>query len=310
MNIVSIDGCLSVPADATSDALPSAVNTRLIVPNNTSVILTANGSLLYTNVCSSVTNTYVGTGTINSTVRISACSSPSTYTATGIYSTSCCAIGSSYLNYVTSGNMLCTPDGLQQLQKYKKQIVPKRTKASIKRALKLMFNMGFEEEAKIFLKGESIEISHPDSVFKFVITKYKDSIIHRTEYPGYSTPYKLELYTKSDVFIAKLCIYMEDTPMLDQVLGVALFIKSGDESRILKQANWFTLSDDKELRQQLALRHPELSTKLKIKIGQSYDEPCNPSDNQVSRRENSQRSGFTVDSISGEVLTNSAYITA
>ena len=142
-------------------------------------------------------------------------------------------------------------------------VAPKKSiKNSIKRSLKLMMGMGFEEEVMIFLGGESIEICHPDSLFKFRITKKYNSIVRHTEYPGRSTPYNLELLTKGDHFIARLCVYMEDTPVLDQVFGVAMFIKSGSEEMILKQANWFALTNDDELKDIIALEYPHLADKV------------------------------------------------
>lgn len=161
-------------------------------------------------------------------------------------------------------NVNNTPVDWSKVRKMVAPVVKKSTKASIKRALKLMIGMGFEEDVRVFLNGDSIEVSHPDSLLKFVITKYNDSLIRRTEYPGYSTPYKLELYTKSDVHVANLCVYMKETPVLDQVLGVAMFIKSGSEEMILKQANWSALTLDMELREILALEYPYLSDKLRL----------------------------------------------
>ena len=164
----------------------------------------------------------------------------------------------------TSGNYINTPVDWSQVRKMVAPVVKKSTKSAIKRALKLMIGMGFEEDVRIFLNGDSIEVAHPDSLLKFVITKYNDSLIRRTEYPGYSTPYKLELYTKSNVHVANLCVYMKETPVLDQVLGVAMFIKSGSEEMILKQANWSSLTSDMELREILALEYPYLTDKLRL----------------------------------------------
>jgi hypothetical protein len=152
-------------------------------------------------------------------------------------------------------------DTLRHYAPYIRPPVEKKTKSAIKRALKLIANVGFEEDAKIFLKGSTIEVSHPDSLFKFVLKK-SGSIINRTEHPGNSTPYSLSLYTKSDVYVARLCVYMPETPVLDQVLAVAMFIKSGSEEMILRQANWFSLSNDEELKDIIALEYPELSRKL------------------------------------------------
>lgn len=139
----------------------------------------------------------------------------------------------------------------------------KKAKGSIKRALKLMCNIGFEEEARIFLRGDTIEVSHPDSLLKFVISKRPNSLIQRTLSPGYSTPYELSVYTKSDVYVAKLCVYMDKTPILDQVMALAMFIKSGSEEEILKAANWFSKSNDPELFEIITLEYPYLKSKLR-----------------------------------------------
>ena len=76
-------------------------------------------------------------------------------------------------------------------------------------------------------------------------------------------PYKLELYTKTDVHVADLCVYMQDTPVLDQILALSLFIKSGEEDYILEKANWSIRNCDAVLRQAILLENPSLSSKLK-----------------------------------------------
>lgn len=138
----------------------------------------------------------------------------------------------------------------------------KKAKPSIKRALRLMANFGMEEDVRVFMSGGRIEVSHPDSLFKFVIEKGKKSLIEHTVRPGFSTPYTLSLYTKSDVHVANLCVYLRDTPVLDQILAISMFIKTGNEEEILKKANFFSLSDDLETRSIISLEKPELSRKL------------------------------------------------
>jgi hypothetical protein len=276
-------------------SVASAATNSVIVP---SISSTATG---YLSVATGAFNgTGVITGTVNSVIVPSG-TILSTSTVSGTFTTYRNRIYYDYCSYV--GGWACNPDSTNIIKKYKKQIVPKRTKSSIKRALKLMFNMGFEEEARIFLNGDSIEVSHPDSEFKFVITKYNNSLIHRTEYPGCSTPYQLELYTKTNVFIAKLCIYMEGTPVLDQVLGVALFIKSGDESKILRKANWLSLSNNMELREQLALSYPDLTSKLRITTRYHDHDDCDNATGVLCTPEASQ-SGITINSTSGIMYSN------
>ena len=132
-----------------------------------------------------------------------------------------------------------------------------RAKTSIKKALKLIDNVGFGNEVRVFLGGDSIEVSHPDSAFKFVLTK-PYSVIDKTLSPGASTPYKLELYTKTDVHVADLCVYMKDTPVLDQVLAITMFIRAGDEEMVMAKANWSRRTGNREVIKLLQHHYPTL----------------------------------------------------
>lgn len=147
-----------------------------------------------------------------------------------------------------------------------------RAKGAIKRALKLIDSVGFGNDIRMFLRGDSIEISHPASLFKFIIHKQPyNGVIEKTIHVGIGTPYKLDLYTKTDVFVASLCVYLKDTPILDQILAVTMFIKSGDEDIILKQANWFHLTGDEDTVLEVVVNHPELEDKLRLqRFGPRY----------------------------------------
>lgn len=143
-------------------------------------------------------------------------------------------------------------------------LIKKSIKSSIKRALKLMSNFGMEEDVRIFLGGDDIEVSHPDSLFKFVISKKPNSILRYTEHCGHHTPYNLSLYTKSDIFVADLCVYFEQTPIFDQILAISMFIKCGDEDLLLNKANWNSLTDNKEITFLLAETSPMIKDKLRL----------------------------------------------
>lgn len=142
-------------------------------------------------------------------------------------------------------------------------LIKKSIRNSIKRALSLWSNFGMEEDARIFLGGDSIEVSHPDSLFKFVMKKSR-SLIAGTSYPGVSVPYQLDLYTKSNVHVADLCVYMDDTPMLDQLFALTMFVKSGNEAELLREANFRRLTQDRELREIIALECPYLEKKMRL----------------------------------------------
>lgn len=143
------------------------------------------------------------------------------------------------------------------------QPVKKFVKNSIKRALKLLDNFGMEQDTKIFLKGDEVEISHPESLFKFVITKRKyGNIISATERPLRSVPFTLELFTKNGIHLANLCVYAEETPMLDQLFMVAMYVKSGNEEDLLRKANFFSITQDKALKELIVSEVDYLAPKL------------------------------------------------
>ena len=178
---------------------------------------------------------------------------------------------SNWVYYSTPSSWKPTPEQLALEAKYKREqqrqhaIKVQHAKGSIKRALKLMDNVGFGNEVKVFLGGSSVEVSHPDSMFKFLLSRsrYAGLIDKTINTSGHMIPYKLELYTKTDVHVADLCVYMQDTPVLDQILALSLFIKSGEEDYILEKANWSIRNCDAVLRQAILLENPSLSSKLK-----------------------------------------------
>lgn len=141
--------------------------------------------------------------------------------------------------------------------------VGKAAKSSIKRAIKLLDNFGMEKDTKIFLSGDEIEVSHPDSLFKFVITKRDYSnILRNAERPPASVPFKLELFTKTGLHIANLCVYAEDTPMLDNLFMVAMFVKTGNEEDLLRKANFFSITQDSALKELIVSEVDYLEPKL------------------------------------------------
>lgn len=136
-----------------------------------------------------------------------------------------------------------------------------KARSAIKKALKLIDNMGFGDEIRVFIGGDEIVIDNPDSIFKFVL-KRGASLIERTINPGFSTPYSLELLTKDDVHVTNLCVYMKNTPVFDQILAVALYIKTGNEEDVLEKANWFNRTNDPGVRRLVHDYNPRLSAKL------------------------------------------------
>ena len=157
----------------------------------------------------------------------------------------------------------------QQKRKYERdrRVSIHKAKSSIKKALKLIDNMGFGDEIRVFIGGDEIVIDNPQSIFKFVL-KRGQSIIEKTINPGYSTPYKLELLTKDDIHVSNLCVYLKDTPVLDQILAVALYIKTGNEEDVLEKANWFGITRDEGVKQLVYDYNPNLARKIGYRLEQ------------------------------------------
>lgn len=126
-----------------------------------------------------------------------------------------------------------------QTVKPKVPFIHKSTRNSIKRALALLSRIGMEKEAFMFVRGDKIEIANRESLFKFVIQRrsYKN-LISATEHQGHAINFKLELWTKTNQYIASLCLYSEGCGILDQIAMLAMYIRSGNELDLLKKANF------------------------------------------------------------------------
>ena len=138
----------------------------------------------------------------------------------------------------------------------------------IKKAIKLISGYGMDEDLKLFLGGNSIELSYPRSNFKFVITKSRNNIVEKTRNSSLSTPFNLDLYTKTNVYLSSLCVYVEDTPILDQILAIAMFVKNGCEEMILEKANYFRLTKSPKDRELLYTLLPD--------VRRRYGNNCTP----------------------------------
>lgn len=266
---------------APAPVIDTTPNTGLIVlPENTTIQVPANGTvIIYTNgnatwyTDATVNDTRITTGRIYTSTQTSATNcviwTPENNgtaitqnvirtvgTTNGTYvaaTTGTWYYTNAYVNGQVCGNW--TPPKPKPLQKF--------VKNSIKRALKLLDNFGLEQDTKIFLKGDEVEVSHPESMFKFVITKRTYSnIIEQTERPSRTVPFKLELFTKSGLHVANLCVYAEDTPMLDQLFMIAMYVKSGNEEDLLRKANFMTVTRDLQLKELIVSEVEYLGPKL------------------------------------------------
>lgn len=262
---------LNIPSDGSLQTVPSGANS----PNR--VLYYTVGSSYFS--CTSATTApVIYTGSTSSSFVTQGflsgggylVSASSTTTTTSVASSVC---ASSTCTWIVIDNMYvqAPPSEEQQRQletwRRRQQVLLSRkvglAKSSIKRALRLMANFGMEEDARIFLSGSTVEVSHPDSLFKFCLQKSDHrSLIHNTHSPGHMIPYNLALCTKSNVHVADLCVVMDQTPVFDQILALCMFVRSGNEEEILQTANYSNRLRDANLRQFLCEQLPYLKSKL------------------------------------------------
>jgi hypothetical protein len=98
---------------------------------------------------------------------------------------------------------------------------------------------GYDEISR-FLRG--LEITLPGHEFDYRVTKTKSVLAHSIEPTGGHIPYKLEVAPKGmpeAPSYASGCVYFERTPVIDQILAVALHVGDpDDERRLLGTTNW------------------------------------------------------------------------
>jgi hypothetical protein len=155
----------------------------------------------------------------------------------------------------------------RQAQKKRLLLENKRpVRGAIKKICKLFAQFKQEDNLRLFVSGSEVELSHPDSTFKFVLRPLGEPgwLEDRSAKGQAHTPYDLAILTKDDVFIAKLCVYFTDTPVLDQLLALALFVQSGDELRVLETANFFGFSESRgtKAKETLLAAYPSLGMKF------------------------------------------------
>lgn len=249
-------GLIAIPENTT---IQVAANSTICVYSNGNHTWYTDGTVEGTRIISGRTYTSTSATSTSNVVWVPESSTTNIQTATtnGIYIVGTAPVYTHFTNAWVDGTVR------SEWKKPEPKPIKRFVKNSIKRALKLLDNYGMEQDTKIFLKGDEVEVSHPDSLFKFVITKRRyNNIISLTERPGHSVPFGLELFTKCGIHVANLCVYAKDTPMLDNLFMVAMYVKTGNEEDLLRTANYFQLTKDIELREILALEYPFLESKL------------------------------------------------
>lgn len=171
------------------------------------------------------------------------------------------------LGLVRTGSDFMHPPTVRQVYddlaaKKRKQ---QKARGAIKKAVKLFTRLGKEQNVRLMVQGQEVVLSNPDSPFKFVLKPHGPGWLEeKTVTLGGHVPYQLSLYTKEDVFLARLCVLFDQTPVLDQLLALTMFVQAGDELELLKTANWFGVADAVQVRSILEARAPALVDKVPL----------------------------------------------
>lgn len=145
-------------------------------------------------------------------------------------------------------------------------------RSAIKKVVRLFSLTGSDSNVRLLVSGKEVELAHPDSPFKFVLRPDAPGWLEqKTAAPGQHVPFQLTLLTKEDVFLSRLCVLFDETPVLDQLLALTLFVQSGEEEELLSKANWFGYEDLGQVREVLGRVAPALLGKLPrpVKPGES-----------------------------------------
>lgn len=141
--------------------------------------------------------------------------------------------------------------------------VPKRTIKKVRQAMKrsgeMMRQMVGNENMYSYINGRPFRLR--GHLFDYVITKTQ-AIFEQTANPrGGHIPYDLAIYDNGER-LCRLCIYFENTPVMDQIAAIAMYIKSGEEREMLQTANMFDRSltfDEHPIMQELGKTRNVLS---------------------------------------------------
>lgn len=121
----------------------------------------------------------------------------------------------------------------------------KKGRSVVKKSLRTLERLAGSETARLFVRGEEVIVQGQEFSFRFQKNPDFDTVLSSaTPEHRRHISFKLDLLTVTGDYLATGCVYMPDTPVLDQVTGLLLHVRSGNEAEIVKVTNWFDCSPD------------------------------------------------------------------
>lgn len=115
-------------------------------------------------------------------------------------------------------------------------------KKAIKRGLKTLESFVGSNDVRLFNSGDGFIVEA--KLFNYRFRKSHTSIIKHTMNPlSIHVPYDIIVMTKENLELANLCVYFDETPLIDQLISTVLHLKSGNEEEVLRTGNFFNKKD-------------------------------------------------------------------
>ncbi len=110
-----------------------------------------------------------------------------------------------------------------------------------RKGMKLYGNLFGQEGIKTFVRGDTLRIE--GTLYDYHVTKTVGIVKHSANPTSGHIPYQLDIHDKSGQFLAGGCVYFQDTPVIDQIIGLSLHVRDReDEVSFLRSTNMLNRS--------------------------------------------------------------------
>lgn len=117
-------------------------------------------------------------------------------------------------------------------------------KKALKRGVKLFQRMFGEEDIRGFLKGHEFIVQGRELNYRISPHPNVDLIAHSATGKSYHIPYRLEILNPDNVVLAEGCVIFQDTPVIDQIIGLMMYVKTNQERTLLETTNFFNIREE------------------------------------------------------------------
>lgn len=118
----------------------------------------------------------------------------------------------------------------------------KETKKALIKGINMFKNLFGSDMITSFINGNSFIIE--GKYYNYRFKKTSSLLVYTANINSYNIQYDLEIIDKkTDIIYGKLCTVFKDTPIIDQIISIILFIQNGEEDKILKHTNVFNKSE-------------------------------------------------------------------